>query len=83
MSVWFSPEEREEILNRILDALRADERIAGALIVGSGAVGFDDDYSDIDLSVVVAEEDNVHPVFCKYREIFEKLLPIIGHFGDR
>jgi len=80
MSVWFSSEERADILNRILDALKTDDRIAGVLIVGSGAVGFDDDYSDIDLSVVVAEEDNVHPVFCKYREIFEKLLSIIGHF---
>jgi len=76
----FSPEKREEILNRILNSLRTDERIAGILIVGSGAVGFDDDYSDIDLSVVVAEENDVHPVFCTCGEAIKKLLPIIGHF---
>jgi predicted nucleotidyltransferase len=72
--------EREEILNCILTSLKTDERIAGVLIVGSGAVGFDDEYSDIDLSVVVADDNNVHPVFCDYGETIEKLLSIIGHF---
>jgi predicted nucleotidyltransferase len=76
----FSPEERQSVLDRILLALRSDSRIAGVLIVGSGAGGFEDRYSDIDLSVVVAEEDEVLPVFGEWRGWIEQLFPIVHRF---
>lgn len=60
----------------MLAALEADERIVGVIIVGSGAVGFDDDYSDIDLSVVCPDEKTAE--ICEdWRSRFEKLLPVI------
>lgn len=73
----FSPQEREEILNRLLSAFKADSRIAGVLVVGSGAVDFDDCYSDIDLSVVATKEKDVLPVYQEWRARIEKLLPVI------
>jgi len=73
----FSPQEREEILNRLLSALKGDPRIAGVLVVGSGAVGFDDCYSDIDISVVATNEKDVLPVYQEWRARIEKLLPVI------
>ena len=48
----YSTEERENALNLICDALRQDDRVAGCVLVGSGAVGFADEFSDIDLHVV-------------------------------
>ncbi len=78
--ILFSPAERQGTLNRILTALQGDDRIAGVLIVGSGAIGFDDIYSDIDLSVVVAEENNVLPVFREWRTWIKELLPVIHCF---
>ena len=78
--VFFSPEERQGILDRVLSVLQNDARIAGVLIVGSGAVGFDDEYSDIDLSVVVAEEDDVTLVFREWRGQIESLLSVIQCF---
>ena len=59
----FSPEERSRVLAVLLDALQSDKRIAGALIVGSGAEGFADNYSDIDLAVVVEQDDDLPIVF--------------------
>jgi len=59
----YTPAERQHILDRLVEALRADSRIAGVLVVGSGAVGFTDDYSDIDLAVVVGRADDVKPAF--------------------
>jgi predicted nucleotidyltransferase len=76
----FSPEERQAILDRVLDTLRTDDRVAGVVIVGSGAVGFDDDYSDIDLAVVVAEEEDTLPVFRDWKPRIEALLPVIHSF---
>lgn len=76
----FSPQERQEVLDRTLVALRTDDRIAGVVIVGSGAVGFEDDYSDIDLAVVVAEEEDTLPVFRDWKPRIEALLPVIHSF---
>jgi hypothetical protein len=45
----FTAEEREGVRARLLDWARADSRIAGAAITGSGAHGGEDDWSDIDL----------------------------------
>ena len=77
MDNHFTPESRQEMLDRVLTALKADERIIGVLIVGSGAVGFDDDLSDIDLCIV-CPDDQTLTIYKDWRERFEKLLPVIG-----
>lgn len=59
----YTPAERQRTLDCLLDALRADDRLAGVLVVGSGAVGFTDAYSDIDLAVVVERAEDVKPAF--------------------
>ena len=48
----YSPAIREAILNRLLTALQSDTRVTGLLVVGSGAEGFEDVHSDIDLCAV-------------------------------
>ncbi len=67
---FYSPEYRQATLDKVLAALEADERIIGVLVVGSGAVGFDDDLSDIDLCIVAADDD-AESVFRDRRHRFE------------
>jgi len=73
---FYSPEYRQDTLDRVLAALEADERIIGVLVVGSGAVGFDDDYSDIDLCIV-CPDDQTHAIYQDWQGRFEKLLSVI------
>ena len=72
----YSPVTREAILNRFLTALRSDERIAGLVIVGSGAEGFEDDYSDIDLCAVTTLADDVKPAFQEWGVKIREMLPM-------
>lgn len=74
-----SPEQRQECLDRLLAALEADDRIAGVVIVGSGAVGFADCYSDIDLSVVVAVEEDTEPAFREWKQRVEALFDVLWY----
>ncbi|MCI0395633.1 MAG: nucleotidyltransferase domain-containing protein [Chloroflexi bacterium] len=75
-----SPHDRQTTLDRLLAALQTDNRIAGALLVGSAATGFNDDLSDIDLSVVVAQEAQVTAVFHDWQQRIPTLFPVIHSF---
>jgi hypothetical protein len=46
----FTPAERDELRTALIVAARADERITGAALTGSAAVGNEDRWSDIDLA---------------------------------
>lgn len=72
----YSPTERQEILEKLLEALREDQRVAGVLIVGSGSEGFEDIYSDIDLSIVIEHAQDVYPAFQEWGTKLKGLLPV-------
>ncbi len=78
-----TPKEREQILNSLLDALKKDNRSAGVALVGSGAIGFEDTFSDIDLSVVVESSNNIENVFQYWVTQFKQTLHPIGYFETR
>jgi len=75
----FSPEDRDKILNRILTILQADNRIAGVLVVGSGAAGFEDIYSDIDLCVVMELEKDVLSAFQEWGARIREMFPVFNY----
>lgn len=66
----YSPKEREEILNKIIEITKQDNSIVGTIIVGSGAEGFRDEYSDIDLCVVIKNDADILKV---YRDFAHKV----------
>jgi len=72
----FTPAERQGILDQLLAALGEDPRVAGVLVVGSGAEGFEDVYSDVDLCVVIDQAQNVQPAFREWGEKFRASLPV-------
>jgi hypothetical protein len=51
----YTPHERDRLRSKLVAAARADRRITGAAITGSGAVGLEDDWSDIDLAFGVGD----------------------------
>ena len=72
----YSPATREAILDRLLTALQSDKRLAGLLVVGSGAEGFEDAHSDIDLCAVTTSADDVRPAFQEWGEKIREMLPM-------
>ena len=72
----YSPATREAILECLLTALQSDKRLAGLLVVGSGAEGFEDDHSDIDLCAVTTSADEVRPAFQEWGEKIHEMLPM-------
>jgi predicted nucleotidyltransferase len=80
ISFMFEPEERQSILERVLERLQDDARIAGVVLVGSGAVGFEDRFSDIDLSVVVREEEQTQRVYRDWKGKIMEILPVAHCF---
>jgi hypothetical protein len=76
----FTEEERHDTLEALLGALRQDERLAGVILVGSAAEGFDDRFSDIDLTVVVADQYPVADIFSAWITRIAGLFPVVSSF---
>ena len=51
----FSVRDREQLRDELVAAAKADSRISGAALTGSGAVGAEDEWSDIDLAFGLVE----------------------------
>jgi hypothetical protein len=71
------PAVREALLARTVAALRDDARLAGAVLVGSGACGFRDEYSDLDVVAVVGREHDASAVYQDWGPRLEQRLPVI------
>jgi hypothetical protein len=51
----FTPEERAAVRERVFALAQADERASGGAITGSGSVGEEDEWSDVDTSFGIVE----------------------------
>jgi hypothetical protein len=71
---------REQALSRITEALNNDDRIGGALLVGSGSQGFLDRYSDVDIAVLVCDEAELEEVYADWWNVVCSLLSVISAF---
>ena len=52
-------ESRKKLVEKLLDTYRTDEAVFGIIQVGSTVKGYDDEFSDVDLVLVVTEEKYV------------------------
>jgi predicted nucleotidyltransferase len=75
----FTPEEREEIAERVSRLLGNDDRIEGVVIVGSLA-GQSDRWSDIDIEVIIADGEELSAVTADWVGNLYELLPVVHHF---
>lgn len=65
--------DRERLLNRIIDFMRNSSAFEGLLQIGSGAVGFADIYSDIDLMAGCYDADCVKDANQQLQQFFAEL----------
>lgn len=76
----FTPEQRQQTLDRLVEEMRLDDRIVGLAVLGSGARGFTDAYSDIELTVAVAEEALVYPVYTQWQATISQLFTLLHSY---
>jgi predicted nucleotidyltransferase len=76
----FSPEERERLREEIVAAARADERITGAAMTGSSALGHQDEWSDIDLFFGVRDADELAGAMTDMTELMYREHGALHHF---
>ena len=74
----YTAESRQQVLDGVVSAFKKDERVTGVILVGSGVYGFKDEYSDIDMTVVVAGE--LEQVYADWKKSIYGLFPIVSHF---
>jgi predicted nucleotidyltransferase len=75
----FTPEEREETAQRVSRLLGDDSRVEGVVVVGSLASQADR-WSDIDLEVVVADDEELEALTTDWVRHLYELLPVVHHF---
>ncbi len=63
--------ERKDALEKLIEIISSMPNVEGCLLVGSGAIGFTDEWSVIDVSVVVYPEENTRAV---WDELNKKIL---------
>jgi len=64
----FSDEERAGIRDALVTRAREDERLTGAAVTGSAALDREDRWSDIDLALCVASDDDLDRVSADWTE---------------
>ncbi|MBS4201876.1 aminoglycoside 6-adenylyltransferase [Bacillus sp. FJAT-49732] len=64
----YQSEDRTTLLNKIIDFSRTIHDIQGLLLVGSGANGFRDEFSDLDLLIVVKNSKDVVQIHDQLQE---------------
>ena len=77
----FTPEERDAAAARLLGLLRQDGRVERAELAGSGADGYADRWSDVDLFVTVAEGVDQREVADSWVAQVYEALPVVHHFA--
>jgi predicted nucleotidyltransferase len=65
----FTPEDRERLRDVLVSAARADDRIEGAALTGSAALGAEDRWSDIDLALGLAADADLGEVMADWTEV--------------
>jgi predicted nucleotidyltransferase len=64
----FRPEERERLRDTLVAVARTDERIMGAALTGSAALGAEDRWSDIDLGLGIVDEVELGEVIADWTD---------------
>jgi len=75
----FSIVGRSVVLDRLINAFKDDRQICGIILVGSGAVGFADQYSDLDFCVVVSDDCSLRDTYDLWGRRIEELFPVLLH----
>ena len=73
----YTVQDRSELLNELVEKAKNIKEVQGFILVGSGAKGFRDEYSDLDVLVVVEESVDVEKVHDNLLKFMEKNYKIL------
>ncbi len=76
----FTPEERDRLREQIVAAARGDNRITGAAMTGSSALGNQDEWSDIDLFFGVGDAEDLVGAMADMTELMYREHGALHHF---
>jgi predicted nucleotidyltransferase len=77
----YSAADRASLQRTLIEEFARDDRVDGVLLVGSGVHGFADEYSDLDLAVVLGADEPA--AFAReWGARLEADLPVVHRFGD-
>jgi predicted nucleotidyltransferase len=79
----YTPEQRDEVRDRLLDRARADDRVTGAALTGSAALGNEDRWSDVDVFLGVAESANLDEVVADWTSAVYEEASAVHHWDVR
>jgi predicted nucleotidyltransferase len=77
----YTPKERDEVAARLRKLLASDKRVARVALGGSGAHGYADRWSDVDLVVTVAEAFDQSEVADSWTDRIPEAVPVVHHFA--
>jgi len=74
----FSPEEREDVRRRLLEAAEADPGVVGAAVTGSVVAGAEDEWSDVDLALGI--EGELPPALERWAGLLDREFGALHHW---
>ena len=77
----YTPEERDEVAAQLRELLAGDERVADVRLGGSGAHGYADRWSDVDLVVTAAQGVEQQTLADSWVTRIYEAVPVVHHFA--
>jgi hypothetical protein len=79
----YTPEERDRVRSDLLERARHDERVTGAAVTGSAALGNEDPWSDVDVFLGVAESADVAELLADWTRAMYESAGAVHHWDVR
>jgi predicted nucleotidyltransferase len=79
----YTPEQRDEVRDSLLERARADDRVTGAALTGSAALGNEDRWSDVDVFLGVAENARLDEVVADWTSALYEEAGVAHHWDVR
>jgi predicted nucleotidyltransferase len=79
----FTPEQREAVRDRLLKRAREDDRVTGAALTGSAALGNEDRWSDVDVFLGIAESADLDAVVADWTSAVYEEAGAVHHWDVR
>ncbi|HEY2549527.1 MAG TPA: nucleotidyltransferase domain-containing protein [Streptosporangiaceae bacterium] len=76
----FTPGQRDQLRETLIEAARSDERVTGAALTGSAAMGAEDAWSDIDLALGIAGRADASQVMADWTRSMYRDHGAVHHF---
>jgi hypothetical protein len=79
----YTPEDRDRVRSDLLERARHDERVTGAALTGSAALGNEDRWSDVDVFLGIADDAAIDDVVADWTTALSDEAGVVHHWDVR